>query len=139
MWLGFGLMKADFSRLTAQQKDLRMDSLPLDSSLTASNTGTTPYNSLPQRQQIVEGLSMEPAPASSLPSREEIEEPMARINEMLRQRGLEFELSEEPTRLITRVIDRETGDVIRQIPNEEVLAVFRHIEEMQGGLISLEA
>ncbi|MFI0473498.1 flagellar protein FlaG [Halomonas sp. HMF6819] len=116
-----------------------MDSLPLDSSLTASNTGTTPYNSLPQRQQIVEGLSMEPAAASSLPSREEIEEPMARINEMLRQRGLEFELSEEPTRLITRVIDRETGDVIRQIPNEEVLAVFRHIEEMQGGLISLEA
>ncbi|WNL38846.1 flagellar protein FlaG [Halomonas sp. PAMB 3264] len=115
-----------------------MDSLPLDSSLIASNNAATPYTPLPPRQQIVEGLSRASA-VSSPPSREEIEEPMARINEMLRQRGLEFELSEEPTRLITRVIDRETGDVIRQIPNEEVLAVFRHIEEMQGGLISLEA
>lgn len=118
-----------------------MDSSTLDSSLAgaAMSAPHTPSTQAAGRQQIMDTL-VNAAPVTRVPvSREALEEPMARINETLRQRGLEFELSEEPSRLITRVIDRETREVIRQIPSEEALAVFRHIEEMQGGLISLEA
>lgn len=69
----------------------------------------------------------------------ELVEPIQRINEAMRQRGLEFELSDETSRVITRVIDRESGEVIRQIPAEEVLKIAERLEEMNGQFISLEA
>jgi len=69
----------------------------------------------------------------------ELIKPIQRINEVMRPRGLEFELSEETSRVITRVIDRESGDVIRQIPAEEVLKIAERLEPMQGQIISLEA
>ncbi len=64
--------------------------------------------------------------------------PLQRINETMRPRGLEFELSEETSRVITRVIDRESGEVIRQIPAEEVIKIAEQLEKMQGQMISLE-
>ena len=66
-------------------------------------------------------------------------EPLQRINESMRPRGLEFELSETTSRVITRVIDRESGEIIREIPPEEVLKIAERPEEMQGQIISLEA
>lgn len=69
---------------------------------------------------------------------ESLVEPIQRINETLRPRGLEFALSEQSERIITKVIDRETGDVIRQIPGEEVLLIAERLEELQGRIISLE-
>lgn len=69
----------------------------------------------------------------------ELIEPLQRINEVMRPRGLEFELSEETSRVITRVVDRESGKIIRQIPTEEVLKIAERLEEMQGQIISLEA
>ncbi|MGY2460634.1 flagellar protein [Vreelandella sulfidaeris] len=69
----------------------------------------------------------------------ELIEPIQRINEAMRPRGLEFELSEDTSRVITRVVDRESGEVIRQIPAEEVLKIAERLEEMQGQIISLEA
>lgn len=68
----------------------------------------------------------------------ELVEPIQRINEVMRPRGLEFELSEDTSRVITRVIDRASGDVIRQIPAEEIIKVAERLEEMQGQMISLE-
>ncbi|RUR31052.1 flagellar protein FlaG [Vreelandella andesensis] len=72
-------------------------------------------------------------------SKESLAEPIQRINETFRPRGLEFALSEQSGRVITKVIDRETGDVIRQIPAEEVLLVAERLEELQGQIISLKA
>lgn len=122
-----------------------MDSLPLDSSLasaTASASQLSPQQAQTLRQEIEARTIAVPASTETHAvelSREELEEPIERINSALRPRGLEFDVSDESSRIIARVIDRETGDVIRQIPGEEVLAVARRIEEMQGGLISIEA
>ena len=66
-------------------------------------------------------------------------QPIQRINEIMRPHGLEFELSEETSRVITRVIDRESGEVIRQIPGEEVLNIAERLGEMNGRIISIEA
>ena len=84
-------------------------------------------------------MSSLPTEATTPLNSGELVEPIQRINETMRPRGLEFELSEESSRVITRVIDRESGDVIRQIPAEEVLKIAERLEEMQGQLISLEA
>jgi flagellar protein FlaG len=71
------------------------------------------------------------------PSQADLVEPIQRINEVLRQYGVEFELN-DTSRVITRIVDRESGDVLRQIPSEEVLAIAERLEELQGRLISLK-
>lgn len=72
------------------------------------------------------------------PSQADLVEPIQRINEVLRQYGVEFELN-DTSRVITRIVDRETGDVLRQIPSEEVLAIAERLDELQGRLINLQA
>ena len=72
------------------------------------------------------------------PSQADLVEPIHRINEVLRQYGVEFELSDMPAQIVTRIVDRETGDVLRQIPAEEVLAFAERLEELQGNLVSLK-
>lgn len=50
------------------------------------------------------------------------------VNAALRPFGLEFEIDSTIDRVITRVIDRESGDPIRQIPAEEIVAMLRQLE-----------
>ncbi|MGM0521573.1 MAG: flagellar protein FlaG [Pseudomonadota bacterium] len=76
---------------------------------------------------------------NSVTSHAALAEPLQRINEVMSQRGLEFDLSDESSRVITRVVDRESGEVIRQIPAEEVLRIAERLNELQGGLIDLTA
>ncbi len=65
--------------------------------------------------------------------------PIQRINEVMRPYGVEFELSEATSRLVTRIVDRQSGELIRQIPSEEVLRIAERLDELQGRLIHLEA
>lgn len=51
--------------------------------------------------------------------------------------ALEFVLDGE--RAIVRVVDRETGEVLRQIPAEEAIAASRALARLQGLLIRLKA
>ncbi|QFU00136.1 flagellar protein FlaG [Halomonas sp. THAF5a] len=71
--------------------------------------------------------------------REALVAPIQRINEVMRPYGVEFELSEASSRLVTRIVDRESGELIRQVPSEEVLRVAERLDELQGRLIHLEA
>ncbi|KAA0014481.1 flagellar protein FlaG [Billgrantia pellis] len=72
------------------------------------------------------------------PTQADLVEPIQRINEVLRQYGVEFELRDEASQIVTRIVDRETGDVLRQIPSEEVLVIAERLDELNGRLISLE-
>lgn len=96
----------------------------LDNTLAQLATTNTPLNSLATTEQEI--------------SAGELVEPIQRINAAMRPHGLEFELSEETSRVITRVVDRESGEIIRQIPAEEVLNIAERLEEMQGQIISIE-
>lgn len=52
------------------------------------------------------------------------------------QRDLQFEVDEESNRTIVRVVDSQTGDVVRQIPAEEFLKMAKRMEELDGLLMS---
>lgn len=52
-----------------------------------------------------------------------------KLNIELQSYGVQFEISEIDNRLITRVIERESGELIRQIPSEEVLRIARSLEQ----------
>jgi flagellar protein FlaG len=125
-----------------------MSSSIADISQTAPNTA--PVNQLNPRQRVealledlpTAGSALVQAESNQAPNRSELEEPLQRVNEVMNDYGVQFELSDPGERLITRVIDRETGDLIRQVPPEEVLRLAERIDEIQaearGGLLSLE-
>lgn len=108
----------------------------------ASSRNPTPQQRLDStltQLSIMDSSSTQQGTTAESISKGELVEPLQRINAAMRPRGLEFEMSEQSSRIITRVIDRESGEIIRQIPAEEVVQIAKRLEEMQGSLISLEA
>ena len=68
--------------------------------------------------------------------RKNLQEAVTRINDMVRDggRGLNFSLDEKLGRPIVLVRNLESGEVIRQIPNEVVVRVAHSIEDLKGML-----
>lgn len=54
-------------------------------------------------------------------------------------RNLQFSIDKETGKTIVTIVDSETNEVIRQIPGDEVLAIARAIDRMQGLLIRQKA
>jgi flagellar protein FlaG len=65
---------------------------------------------------------------------QEVEETVASLNQAMKllERGINFEVDEGSERTIIKVVDRETMDVIKQIPSEDLLKVIEHMHEMQN-------
>lgn len=74
--------------------------------------------------------------AARSPDYAELRESASRINEVMRTYGLEFTVSDTGSRIITRIIDRESGEIIRQIPEEAVLRAAERLDDMVGVLLS---
>lgn len=51
----------------------------------------------------------------------------------LQARQLHFEINEDANRTVISVLDKESGDVIRQIPSEEALALAIRLREASQG------
>lgn len=51
---------------------------------------------------------------------------------------LEFRIDEDSGRVVVSVLDRGSGEVLRQIPSEEALRIARHLQQHQdrGALIA---
>ena len=80
------------------------------------------------------------AQASTLePSAAELAGSVQQLNVELQSFGIQFEFSESDNRLITRVIDSQTGELIRQIPSEEVLRMARSLDQSSGLLLQTTA
>ena len=50
--------------------------------------------------------------------------------------GLQFHIDEVSGRSIIKVVDVETGEVVRQIPSEEVLTFLHQFDEGKGLILS---
>ncbi len=103
----------------------------------------SPLNDLTPRQRVEALLANLPTAGGQLsqaapPEEAALVEPLQRINEVMRNYGVEFELADVGNRTITRIVDRNSGELIRQIPSEEVLAIAERLEEVRGRLISLQ-
>jgi len=68
----------------------------------------------------------------------EISETVSEINEIIRsvQRDLAFNVDEDSGRTVIRVIDSESGELIRQIPSESLLAIATHLRDFQEDTVS---
>ncbi len=81
--------------------------------------------------------------AADRASSEEARRATAEANRQLAQKGREltFEFDEEAGRVIVRLVDTQTREVLRQIPSEEVLAIARALREetAAGALLRADA
>ena len=53
--------------------------------------------------------------------------------------GLKFSVDSSTGKTIVKVVEEQTGEVIRQIPNEEMMAISRNIGKLQGLLFQKKA
>jgi flagellar protein FlaG len=69
-----------------------------------------------------------------------LEEVVARLNEQMEANGrkLGFSVDDRLNKQIVRVVNKETGEVVRQIPNEVVIRVANSIEDLKGVLFDAE-
>lgn len=77
------------------------------------------------------------AEATRPPTPEQLKAAVSEINKVMQQsnRNLEFSMDADTHRLVVRLTDTETGELIRQIPSEETLAISRSIGEFQQGFL----
>lgn len=75
------------------------------------------------------------------PTEAELKQMVEKANENLKinNSDLQFEMDTEASRMIVKVIDRDTKEVLRQFPSQEMVELSKAIEKMQGVLVSKTA
>ncbi|QOF77213.1 flagellar protein FlaG [Variovorax sp. 38R] len=71
----------------------------------------------------------------------QIEMAVKSVNASLESRSisLQFEVDRDTDKLIVKVVDRSNGEVIRQIPTEEVVRIAKVMDQQAGLLVSQQA
>jgi len=71
------------------------------------------------------------------PTRGEIEQLADNINDFMKQSNLALRISvDEGTQIfITKIINEETGEVIKQFPPDQIVAIANRLKEMQNGVL----
>lgn len=72
-----------------------------------------------------------------VPSTADLQEAVATLNQAMQQsnRAIEFSVDSDSQRTVVRMVDTDTGELIRQFPSEATLAISRGIAEFQQGLL----
>jgi len=89
---------------------------------------------------IAQNVSNQPDVGESLPQevkdsqpsvQQKIEDTVSDLNSFVQniQRGIQFSVQEETGRSVVTVTDRDSGDVIRSFPSEDVLAMAAYLAE----------
>lgn len=110
----------DISKLSQVAVSANVDAArPVSAGREISDTGLTP------EQRVSEVSQSTKSEAQSL------ENAVSKLNEYVQvvQRSIQFEIDDLTGREIVKVLDRDTDEVIRQIPTEEVLNFARQLAE----------
>ena len=80
-----------------------------------------------------------PAPAPT-PTKEQVEQAATRVKEVLRgtTSRLEIEINSDLHNLhkvVIKILNGESGEIIRQIPAQELLDLAKHLDEPKGLLV----
>lgn len=97
---------------------------------------------LPKALDRVEksGTAQPPSRVSAEEVQQQLQEAAQRANSYLEvtDTGLRFEVGKRTGRIIVTVVDRETDEVIRQIPTEEMVRISERMNELRGLLFDAE-
>lgn len=119
-------------------------------SLPLTPPGNAGLNLLPERQTVnraglADSARQAPEPvqaqASAQPKQEAVEQAVKAVNDFVQpiNNALSFSLDQESDKMVVKVIDQGTKEVIRQIPSEEMLALAKALDTMKGLLVQQKA
>ena len=114
------------SKLPTSAVDMGTKSRELAQSVQAESTQTQQAV-----QQVESAQKFELKPEQLEQMAEQLEQFVSSFN-----RGLTFSVHEKSGRQVVSVVDKNTGDTIRQIPSEELLDVISRLAEASGSLIN---
>lgn len=71
----------------------------------------------------------------------ELKQALEEVNRAVQSHGgsLEFSVDQHTRKTVVRIVDTSTNQVIRQFPSEEMLAIARSLDKLQGLLIKQQA
>lgn len=83
---------------------------------------------------VAEALVQQPG---AIPDADQVKKAVQDINSFMSAMSnkIEFTVDEDSKEQIVKVVDAETGDVIRQIPTEEALEISKALDRVQGLLL----
>ncbi len=108
--------------------------------------GTSPFNATVSTVAVATSaatpatnavVAQKPAP----PDRQKAAQAAKEINDFLKSSsaGIEFQVDKQSERVIVRVVDTETKQLIRQVPTEEMVAISHALDRMTGLLLAQKA
>ena len=102
-----------------------------------SESAAKPVRGVDSRVDVDIGTS---TPATS-PTREEVAQAAARVTELLRGTTSRLEIDIDPDlhKAVIKILNGESGEIIRQIPAQELLDLAKYIDEPKGFLLSERA
>lgn len=113
----------------ASASRLTIESAPV--AVAAPHTQAAPVE-LPQvaLKAAADAKSAPPTPA-------QLQSAVDNINRAMRQNNsnVEFSIDKDTRQSVVKVVDSQSGDVIRQFPSEDVMAIARAIDHVQQGLL----
>ena len=92
-------------------------------------------NTAPERHvAAASGQQMPSDQAEERASMQQVESAVSKISDFVQnfQRDLQFSVDKDSDRLIVKVVDSETQEVIRQIPSEEMLRIARSLDSSES-------
>lgn len=113
------------------------------------NSGTppnaAPLPAAPQEASVPAGrvsvAAPEPTPQQQ-PSREQVQKAVESMRQLVQAKApnsLSFSVDDSTGKTLVRISDAQTGEMIRQIPSEELLEIARSLDKLQGMLLRQEA
>ena len=71
------------------------------------------------------------------PTPDQLKAAVDNINQAMRQgnSNVEFSIDKDTKQTVIKVVESETGNVIRQFPSEEVIAISREIDKMNRAVL----
>jgi len=104
-------------------------------------TKASPVEAEVVEQAVVESSVENTVPVESQTDKatEALESAVAQINEHMQnvERRLQFTIDDGSGKEVVTVLDKNTDEIIRQFPSEEVLVIARQIAEQKDDVVSL--
>ena len=90
----------------------------------------------------IQSLPGQSGQAPAVPERANVEQAVAKVKvqiQAISNNSLDFAIDDSSGKTIVRVTDRESGELIRQIPSQEMLEIARSMDRLQGILVKQKA
>ncbi|MBR7783031.1 flagellar protein FlaG [Undibacterium luofuense] len=107
----------------------------------AQQTSAPPSQTLNVNGLTATSVENSSTPQKTSPSEEAVHKAVSDINKAIQNfsQGLQFSVDKDTQRVVVKIVDQQTNQVIKQIPTEEALEISKSLSKLQGLLVKHEA